>query len=631
MNALTLVFAALCLFAIAYRFYGLWMARKVLGVNEARLTPAIKMADGVDYVQTNKYVLFGHHFAAIAAAGPLLGPVLAAQFGYAPGALWILIGCVLAGAVHDMVVLFASVRHKGQSLAYIATQEVDKFTGGVASFAVLFILILTLAGLSIACVNAMHDSAWATFTVFATMPIAILMGLYLQFWRPGDVTGASIIGVVLLVAAVIGGHWVGQQPTLSAIFTLSKPALSLAVPIYGVVASILPVWLLLCPRDYLSTYLKIGTVAMLAIGIFWVRPDLQMPALTQFVGGGGPIIGGPLFPFLFITIACGAISGFHAIIATGTTPKMLDSERNLLFVGYGAMLTEGFVAMMALVAACVMIPADYFAINSSPAAFAKLGMQVVDLPMLSQAVSENLVGRTGGAVSLAVGMAEIFRRIPFMDTMVAYWYHFAIMFEAVFILTAIDAGTRVGRFFLQEMIGNFAPRFNDKRWWPGVVITSFLFTGTWGYLLYTGDISTIWPLFGMSNQLLASVGLIIGTVMIIRLGKAKYAWTTAVPGVALTCITMWAGYLSVTTNFLPKQLYLLSTLAVIVMVLMTIVIVGAFRRCMKLLKVQKTVQDQYGEPVLEVVPESVARSSPAAAGILRGPPGAKASGGLLYG
>ncbi len=603
MNALTLVFAALCLFAIAYRFYGLWMARKVLGVNEARLTPAIKMADGVDYVQTNKYVLFGHHFAAIAAAGPLLGPVLAAQFGYAPGALWILIGCVLAGAVHDMVVLFASVRHKGQSLAYIATQEVDKFTGGVASFAVLFILILNLEVQSIACVNAMHDSAWATLTVFATMPIAILMGLYLQFWRPGDVTGASIIGVVLLVAAVIGGHWVGQQPTLSAIFTLSKPALSLAVPIYGVVASILPVWLLLCPRDYLSTYLKIGTVAMLAIGIFWVRPDLQMPALTQFVGGGGPIIGGPLFPFLFITIACGAISGFHAIIATGTTPKMLDSERNLLFVGYGAMLTEGFVAMMALVVACVMIPADYFAINSSPAAFAKLGMQVVDLPLLSQAVSENLVGRTGGAVSLAVGMAEIFRRIPFMDTMVAYWYHFAIMFEAVFILTAIDAGTRVGRFFLQEMIGNFAPRFNDKRWWPGVVITSFLFTGTWGYLLYTGDISTIWPLFGMSNQLLASVGLIIGTVMIIRLGKAKYAWTTAVPGVALTCITMWAGYLSVTTNFLPKQLYLLSTLAVIVMVLMTIVIVGAFRRCMKLLKVQKTVQDQYGEPVLEVVPE----------------------------
>ncbi|GFK93195.1 Carbon starvation protein A [Fundidesulfovibrio magnetotacticus] len=603
MNALTLVFASLCLFAIGYRFYGLFIARKVLGANEARLTPAIKMADGVDYVETNKYVLFGHHFAAIAAAGPLLGPVLAAQFGYLPGALWILVGCVFAGAVHDMVVLFASVRHKGQSLAYIATQEVDKFTGSVASFAVLFILILTLAGLSIACVNAMHDSAWATFTVFATIPIAIFMGLYLQYIRPGDVRGMSLIGVALLVAAVVGGNWVAHQPALAAVFTLSKPALSLAVPIYGVAASILPVWLLLCPRDYLSTYLKIGTIAMLAIGIFWVRPDLQMDAVTKFFSGGGPIIPGPVFPFLFITIACGAVSGFHAIIATGTTPKMLDSERNLLFVGYGAMLTEGFVAIMALIAACTMVPADYFAINSAPAVFEKLGMTTVHLNDIAVAVGEKLQGRPGGAVSLAVGMAQIFAAIPLMEKLVAYWYHFAIMFEAVFILTAIDAGTRVGRFFLQEMIGQVAPRFNDKRWWPGVILTSFLFTFSWGYLVYTGDISTIWPLFGMSNQLLASVGLIIGTVMIIRIGKAKYAWITGVPGVALTCMTMWAGYLSVMNNFLPKGLYLLSTLAVVVMVLMSIVIVGAVRRVSSLLKIQKTVPDQYGEAVLEVVPE----------------------------
>ncbi|WP_027192487.1 carbon starvation CstA family protein [Fundidesulfovibrio putealis] len=603
MNALTLVFAALCVFAIGYRFYGLFIAKHVLGVKETRLTPAIKMADGVDYVETNKYVLFGHHFAAIAAAGPLLGPVLAAQFGYLPGALWILVGCVMAGAVHDLVVLFASVRHKGQSLAYIATQEVDKFTGGVASFAVLFILILTLAGLSIACVNAMHDSAWATFTVFATIPIAIFMGLYLQYLRPGDVKGASIMGVGLLALAVVGGHWITEIPTIANIFTLSKPALSLAVPIYGVAASILPVWLLLCPRDYLSTYLKIGTVAMLAIGIFWVRPDLQMEAITKFFSGGGPIIPGPVFPFLFITIACGAISGFHAIIATGTTPKMLDSERNLLFVGYGAMLTEGFVAIMALIAACTMVPADYFAINSAPAVFEKLGMATVHLDSISVAVGEKLHGRPGGAVSLAVGMAQIFAAIPIMKSLVAYWYHFAIMFEAVFILTAIDAGTRVGRFFLQEMIGSFAPKFNEKRWWPGVVITSLLFTGSWGYLVYTGDISTIWPLFGMSNQLLASVGLIIGTVMIIRLGKAKYAWITAVPGVGLAGITMWAGYLSIMNNFLPKKLYLLSSMAVIVMTLMLIVMVGAFRRVMKLLKVQKTVPDQYGEPVLEVVPE----------------------------
>jgi len=501
------------------------------------------------------------------------------------------------------VVLFASVRHKGQSLAYIATQEVDKFTGGVASFAVLFILILTLAGLSIACVNAMHDSAWATFTVFATIPIAILMGVYMQYIRPGDVKGASVMGVALLAAAVIGGHWVGQQETLAKIFTLSKPALSLAVPIYGVAASILPVWLLLCPRDYLSTYLKIGTVAMLAIGILWVRPDLQMEAVTKFFSGGGPIIPGPVFPFLFITIACGAISGFHAIIATGTTPKMLDSERNLLFVGYGAMLTEGFVAIMALIAACTMVPADYFAINSAPAVFEKLGMATVHLNDISVAVGEKLQGRPGGAVSLAVGMAQIFASIPIMEKLVAYWYHFAIMFEAVFILTAIDAGTRVGRFFLQEMIGTIAPRFNDKRWWPGVVITSFLFTFSWGYLLYTGDISTIWPLFGMSNQLLAAVGLIIGTVMIIRIGKAKYAWVTGVPGVALAGMTVWAGYLSIMNNFLPKKLYLLSTLAVIVISLMVVVMVGAFRRVAKLLKVEKTVPDQYGDPVLEVVQE----------------------------
>jgi carbon starvation protein len=603
MNALTLVFAALCAFAIGYRFYGLFIARKVLGANAARLTPAIKMADGVDYVETNKYVLFGHHFAAIAAAGPLLGPVLAAQFGYLPGALWILVGCVLAGAVHDLVVLFASVRHKGQSLAYIATQEVDKFTGSVASFAVLFILILTLAGLSIACVNAMHDSAWATFTVAATMPIAILMGLYLQYWRPGDVAGASVIGVTLLLAAVVGGHWVGQDATLGPLFTLSKPAISVAVPIYGVFASVLPVWLLLCPRDYLSTYLKIGTIAMLAFGIFWVHPDLQMQAVTKFFAGGGPIIPGPAFPFLFITIACGAISGFHAIIATGTTPKMLDSERNLLFVGYGAMLVEGFVAIMALIAACAMVPADYFAINSAPAVFQKLGMATVHLGDMSTMVGETLQGRPGGAVSLAVGMAQIFTAIPFMKTLVAYWYHFAIMFEAVFILTAIDAGTRVGRFFLQEMFGQVVPKFNNKRWWPGIVFTSVLFTFSWGYLLYTGDISTIWPLFGLSNQLLAAVGLIIGTVMIIRIGKARYAWITAIPGVGLAGMTMWAGYLSIVNNFLPKGLYLLSVLAVVVMSLMAVVIVGAAIRVLHLLKVSRTVPDQYGEPVLEVVPE----------------------------
>ncbi|WP_027192486.1 carbon starvation CstA family protein [Fundidesulfovibrio putealis] len=603
MNALTLVFAALCLFAIAYRFYGLFLTKTVLGVNETRLTPAIKQADGVDYVETNKYVLFGHHFAAIAAAGPLLGPVLAAQFGYAPGALWILVGCVLAGAVHDTVVLFASVRHKGQSLAYIATQEVDKFTGGVASFAVLFILILTLAGLSIAVVNAMFHSPWGTFTVFATIPIALLMGVYLHVWRHGDVKGASLMGLVLLVLAILAGPYVVENPTLAGWFTMSKNSISVSIPIYGFVASVLPVWLLLCPRDYLSTYLKIGTIAMLAIGIFWVRPDLQMEAFTKFVSGGGPIIPGAVFPFLFITIACGAISGFHAIIGSGTTPKMLDNERNILFVGYGAMLVEGFVAIMALIAACVMVPGDYFAINTAPAVFAKLGMTTTNLPELSTAVGETLAGRPGGAVSLAVGMAYIFSSIPFMKGLMGYWYHFAIMFEAVFILTAVDTGTRVGRFFLQEMIGQVVPKFQEKRWVPGIVITSALFTFSWGYLVYTGDISTIWPLFGMSNQLLAAVGLIIGTVMLIRMNKTRYVWMTAVPGFALVCMTMWAGYLNVTTNFMPKNLYLLTTLAITVMVLMTLVIIGAIKRCLHLLKINKTVNDPYGEPVLEVVPE----------------------------
>ena len=603
MNALTLVFAALCIFAIGYRFYGLFFTKKVLGVSETRLTPAVKMADGHDYVKTDKYVLFGHHFAAIAAAGPLLGPVLAAQFGYMPGALWILVGCVMAGCVHDTVVLFASVRHKGRSLAYIATQEIDKHTGNVAGFAVLFILVLTLAGLSIAVVNAMHDSAWGTFTVFATIPIALIMGVYLHKWRDGDVLGASLIGVGLLAVAILIGPYVAASPTWGPLFTMPRPAIAITLPIYGFVASVLPVWLLLCPRDYLSTYLKIGTIAMLAIGIFWVHPDLQMPALTKFAHGGGPIIPGAVFPFLFITIACGALSGFHAIIGTGTTPKMLDNERNLLFVGFGAMLMEGFVAIMALIAACVLMPADYFAINTKPEVFATLGMATVDLANLSAAVGENITGRPGGAVSLAVGMAHIFSSIPVMSHLMDYWYHFAIMFEAVFILTAVDTGTRVGRFFLQEMIGQVIPKFQEKHWMPGILSTSAIFTFMWGYLVYTGDISTIWPLFGMSNQLLAAVGLLIGTTMIIRMGKARYAWMTAVPGLAMVVITVWAGYLQIVNNYLPKGLYLLATLAVVVLVLIAIVIVGTLRRWMSLLRIKATIPDTYGEPVLEVVPE----------------------------
>jgi carbon starvation protein len=603
MNALTLIFVALCVFALGYRFYGLFLANKVLGLNDDRITPAVTMADGHDYVETNKYVLFGHHFAAIAAAGPLLGPVLAAQFGFLPGAIWIIIGAVLAGAVHDSIVLFASVRHKGKSLSMIAEIEVGKVAGKVASVAILFILILTLAGLSIAVVNAMFNSPWGTYTVFCTIPIAMIMGIYMQKLRPGDVRGGSIIGVVLLVAAIASGPYIAADPALASMFTFSKKQIALIIPIYGFFASVLPVWFLLVPRDYLSTYLKIGTIGLLALGIVAVHPQLQMPALTPYIHGGGPIIPGAVFPFIFITIACGALSGFHAIIGTGTTPKMLSKERDILFVGYGAMLTEGFVAIMALIAACVLVPADYFAINAAPKAFQALNMVPVNLPELSRSVGEQVQGRPGGAVSLAVGMAYIFSSIPFMKGMMAYWYHFAIMFEAVFILTAVDAGTRVGRYLLQEMLGKLSPKFLDNKWTPGVVITSLMFTSAWGYLVYTGDITTIWPLFGMSNQLLATCALIVGTTMLIRLGKAKYAWVTAVPGVFMIPITMSAGYLNVTKNFLPKGLYLLVGLSVVLMLLMAVVFVAAFLRWLKLLKIDERVEDDYGDMVVEEVVE----------------------------
>ncbi|MDR2669632.1 MAG: carbon starvation protein A [Desulfovibrio sp.] len=603
MNALTLVFVSLCVFAIAYRFYGLWIASRILELDGKRITPAERFADGHDYVKTNKFVLFGHHFAAIAAAGPLLGPVLAAQYGFLPGAVWIIVGCVLGGAVHDMVVLFASVRHKGRSLATIAEKEIGKATGFVASWAVLFILVLTLAGLSIAVVNAMHDSAWGTFTVVITIPIALLMGVYLHVWRKDDVKGASLLGVALLMLGILAGPYVVENETLRGVFSMSKESISLLIPIYGFSASVLPVWLLLCPRDYLSTYLKIGTILMLAAGIVFVRPVMLMEPVSRFIAGGGPIIGGPVFPFIFITIACGAISGFHAIIGTGTTPKMIADEREVLFVGYGAMLTEGFVAIMALIAACTLVPADYFAINSRPDVFAGLGMNVADLPALSAAVQENIQGRPGGAVSLAVGMAHIFSSIPFMNHLTAYWYHFAIMFEAVFILTAVDTGTRVGRFFLQEMIGKVVPKFNDKHWWPGIISTSAVFTGAWGYLVYTGDITGIWPLFGMSNQLLASCGLIIATCMIIRMNKAGYAWCTAVPGLFMACITLWAGYLQIFNTYLPRGDYLLAVLGLVVMGLMLIVFVGAFMRWKELLGIKSVIADEYGKSVLALAEE----------------------------
>ncbi|MFT4093772.1 MAG: carbon starvation protein A [Niabella sp.] len=604
-NALALVFASLLLFAIAYRFYGIFIASKVLRLNGNNKTPAIEFADGKDYVATNRNVLFGHHFAAIAAAGPLVGPVLAAQFGYLPGTLWILIGCVLGGGVHDMVVLFASVRHKGESLATIAGKEIGKETGVIAGVAILFILILTLAGLSLACISAMHEAPWSLFTVIATMPIAVIMGLMMRY-KSNSVRMASITGGILLLVSIVGGHELMQFEGIKNIFHWKTETISIAIAVYGFLASVLPVWLLLVPRDYLSTYLKIGTIIMLAIGVIFVHPTIQMPAVTNFIHGGGPVIGGPVLPFIFIVIACGAISGFHAVIATGTTPKMIANEKEILFVGYGAMLVEGFVALMALIAACTLVPGDYFAINTPKEVYGSFiaenpRLHSVDLNYFSEKIGVDLHGRTGGAVSLAVGMAHIFNKIPFMDHLTAYWYNFAIMFEAVFILTAIDAGTRVGRFFLQEMIGTAVPRFKDKNWKPGVIICSLLFTFSWGYLVYTGNVSSIWPLFGICNQLLAACGLIVCTTMLIRMNRKKYALCSAIPGVFMAVITFWAGYIQIKNVYLPNGQYLLSILAFFAMMLMAIVFVNTFKRWNKLLNSNNIKIDYYGERVKELV------------------------------
>lgn len=590
MNGLYLVIISALVFVLAYRFYGAFIAAKVLTVNQYKVTPAFRFEDGHDYVPTNKYVVFGHHFAAIAGAGPLVGPVIAAQFGYLPGALWILIGGVLAGAVHDMVILFASMRYDGKSIAEIAKAQIGGKVGLATSFAVLFLNILAMAGMAVVIVNALHDSAWGTFTIAMTIPIAILVGLYLQFFRPGKIQEATVIGVVLTLVAVLVGPWVADSPTLAPIFTINAQGIGIALIIYGFVAAALPVWLLLAPRDYLSTYMKIGTIGALALGIIIVMPHIQMPATTQFISGGGPVITGPVLPYIFITIACGAISGFHCMISTGTTPKMLMNERSILPVGYGAMLTESFVGMMALIAACALAPADYFAINSTEAHFQALGMQVVELPMLNEMVGEDVAHRPGGAVSLAVGMAHIFSRIPGLDHLMNYWYHFCIMFEALFIMTIIDAGTRVGRYMLQELIGRVWPKFGDPHWVPGGIIASALISGAWGYIVLQGNLSTIWPIFGVSNQLLAIITLAISSVVICSIGKARYLWVTAIPWAFLTIVIFWADYLNMFNIYLPKGEYLLFGVSAIMAVLVIIVSIASIKKCMEL---AKTVPPSY--------------------------------------
>lgn len=544
-----------------------------------RETPAHQLNDGHDYHPTNKWVLFGHHFAAIAGAGPLIGPVLAAQFGYLPGTLWIIIGAVLGGAVHDYVILFASVRHNGLSLHKIARDYIGVTTGIATAIAVLFIIITALAGLSIVVVNALAESAWGTFAIFISIPAALFVGLYMYVIRKGALVEASAIGALLLLAGVFFGYFV-QNSAWAGAFTFSRQQLSLMLPIYGFVASVLPVWLLLCPRDYLSSYLKIGTIALLAIGIFFVRPQIQMPALTPFIFGGGPIIPGKVWPFVCITIACGAISGFHSLIASGTTPKMIKNERDILPIGYGAMLIEGFVALMALIAATSLIPADYFAINCKPEVFAKLGMQVVNLPILSHLVQENIGGRPGGAVSLAVGMAQIFSGIPGMSSLMGYWYHFAIMFEALFILTTVDTGTRVARYITQEIMGKVYKPFSNQKWLPGIIIASALVVCSWGYLVYNGDITTIWPMFGVANQLLATTALVIGTTIIMKNNKNKwYGLITFLPMLFMLVTTVEASLENIFNNYLPQQTFngnLNAFLSTAMLILVVIIVVDSF-------------------------------------------------------
>lgn len=542
-NALWIVTAAACFYAISYRFYASFLAARVLSLDETRETPSQRMNDGVDYHPTNRWVLFGHHFAAIAGAGPLIGPMLAAQFGYLPGFLWILIGAALGGAVHDMVILAASVRRNGRSLAQIAKEEVGPVGGIAASFAVLFIIIVALAGLGLAVVNALAKSPWGTFTIALSIPIALFMGLYLYRIRPGKVGEASLIGVVLLLTAVFSGHYIPGS-FLSPAFSLSKNGLVIAIAVYGFVASVLPVWLLLCPRDYLSTYMKIGTILLLAVGVFFMAPVVHMPAVTRFIGGGGPVIPGTLFPFMFITIACGAISGFHSLVSSGTTPKMIVSERDIPMIGYGSMIAEGFVAVMALIAATILIPGDYFAINTKLAfdKIAALGFPVARIEELSALVQTNVAGRPGGAVSLAVGMASIFSNIPGMKGLMPYWYNFALMFEALFILTTVDTGTRVARFLMQELGSHVLKPMGRQRWMPGIVVTSLIVVLSWAYLIFSGSVSTIWPMFGVANQLLAAIAFGVGTTVIIKSGKARYAWVTFIPMLFMFVTTLTASW-----------------------------------------------------------------------------------------
>ena len=558
MNAVPFVIGSIVLFALAYRFYFSFVAARVAVRNDLAATPAHRLYDGQNYYPIKKWVLFGHHFAAIAGAGPLVGPVLAAQFGFMPGFLWILIGAVMAGSVHDFVILTASVQHDGKSLAEIAKTEINKVSGTTTTFAILLIIVIALAGLGLVVVNALAESSWGTFTIASTIPIAIAMGIWMFRIRKGKAVEATVFGVILLVAAVVIGRYVPESQFASW-FTFNHKTLTILIAVYGFLASVLPVWILLSPRDYLSSIMKISVIGLLAIGLIIVAPEIKMPGYTEFGKGGGPIIPGKLFPYLFITIACGAISGFHSLVSSGTTPKMVMKEADIKPIAVGSMLTEGAISIMALIAATSLLPLDYFQINvpvdklqAILPRLHEMGFTESNLDQLSASVGENIAGRTGGAVSLGVGMAYIFSSIPGMKHLMSYWYHFAIMFEALFILTTIDAGTRIGRFLLQEALGKVYKPFGKADWLPGNLIASGVIVFIWAWFIYTGTVSTIWPMFGAANQLLATIALAIGTSFIINRGRIKYAWVTIVPMVFVGVTTLTAAILNIKNIYIPQ-------------------------------------------------------------------------------